>query len=96
MPGYGYKATVQKLLQSGLDAATPCAIISHATGKDQQVYQTTIQDLPNSPHLPAPTLLVVGEVARFVNDSAFVQFSSSVFIKSEFQFENLQNQESVE
>lgn len=98
MPGYGYAATAQKLVQSGLDAATPCAIISHATGEDQQVFQTTIQDLPNSPHLPAPTLLVVGEVARFASDSTLVQFSSSVSIslKSEFQFENLQNQESAE
>ena len=94
MPGYGYAVTSQKLIQSGLDAATPCAIISHATGEDQQVYQTTIQNLPGSPHLPAPTLLVVGEVARFACDSALIQFSLSV--EPEFLFENLQSQESAE
>jgi uroporphyrin-III C-methyltransferase len=93
MPGYSYEATAQKLIQSGLDPSTPCAIISHATKEDQQVYQTNIQDLPDSPHLPAPTVLVVGEVVRFASDSAFAQFSLSV--KPEFQFENLQNQESA-
>ncbi len=98
MPGYGYEATAQKLIKSGLDAATPCAIISHATGEDQQVFQTNIQDLANAPHLPAPTLLVVGEVARFASDSALVQFSLlvPVSVEPEFRFENLQNQESSE
>lgn len=96
MPGYGYEGTAQKLIQSGLDTSTPCAIISHATGEDQQVYQTTIQDLPNSPHLPSPTLLVVGEVVRFASDSALAQFSLSASVETEFRFENLQIQESAE
>ncbi|HWF91281.1 MAG TPA: uroporphyrinogen-III C-methyltransferase [Terriglobales bacterium] len=98
MPGYGYEATGQKLIQSGLDAATPCAIISHATGEDQQVFQTNIHDLANAPHLPAPTLLVVGEVARFASDSALAQFSLLVpaSVGPEFRFENLQQQESSE
>jgi uroporphyrin-III C-methyltransferase len=94
MPGYSYGATSQKLIQSGLDRATPCVIISHATGEDQQVHQTNIQDLPHSPHLPAPTVLVVGEVARFASDSALVQFSLAV--EPEFRLENLQSQESAE
>lgn len=98
MPGYGYEATSQKLIQSGLDAATPCAIISHATAEDQQVFLTNIQDLPHSPQLPAPTLLVVGEVARFASDSALAQFSLlvPVSVGPEFRFENLQKQESSE
>jgi uroporphyrin-III C-methyltransferase len=98
MPGYGYEATAKKLIGSGLDAATPCAIISHATAPDQQLYQTTIQDLPHSPHLPAPTLLVVGEVARFAGDSTLAQFSLfvPVSVEPEFRVENLQKQESTE
>jgi uroporphyrin-III C-methyltransferase len=100
MPGYGYEVTAQKIIQSGLDAATPCAIISHATGEDQQVYQTTIQDLPNSPQLQAPTLLVVGEVVRYASDSVLLQFSLplsvTASVEPEFRFENLQNQESAE
>jgi len=98
MPGYRYEATAQKLVQSGLDASTPCAIISHATAEDQQAFLTNIQDLSNSPHLPAPTLLVVGEVARFASDSALAQFSLfvPVSVGPEFQFENLQKQESSE
>jgi uroporphyrin-III C-methyltransferase len=65
MPGHQREETARKLLGAGLAADTPCAIISHATSQDQQVHRTTIQDLPSAPKLPAPTLLVVGEVARF-------------------------------
>lgn len=64
MPGSHYERTAQKLLLAGMKQSTPCAIISHATSGDQQVHVTTIADLASSPQLPAPTLLVVGEVVR--------------------------------
>jgi siroheme synthase len=41
---------------------TPCALISRATSPDQQVYHTIVGELRSAPRLPAPTLLVVGEV----------------------------------
>jgi len=65
MPGYDYPATSRHLIAAGLKPATPCAVISKATTPDQQVHQTTLQDLHSSPSLPSPTLLVVGEVVRF-------------------------------
>jgi len=68
MPGYHYQRTAQNLIEAWLKEATPCSIISHATSREEQVYQTTLQDLPLAPRLPAPTLLVVGEVVRFTGD----------------------------
>jgi uroporphyrin-III C-methyltransferase len=67
MPGYQYQSTVRRLIEAGLEATTPCAIISQATSPDQQVHHTTLQDLPIAPRLPAPTLLIVGEVVRFAD-----------------------------
>jgi uroporphyrin-III C-methyltransferase len=64
MPGYAYASTSRRLLDAGLKSNTPCAIVSRATLADQQVYNTTVGNLPGAPHLPAPTLLIVGEVAR--------------------------------
>ena len=65
MPGYAYEETKGKLLKAGLSSRTPCAVISKATSPEEQVYRTTIANLHRAPKLPAPTLLVVGDVVRF-------------------------------
>jgi len=62
MPGQNYSEVAAKLKSAGLAAETPCAIISRATTADQRTHRSTIADLPRSPKLAAPTLLVVGEV----------------------------------
>ena len=64
MPGHDYSLTSRRLLDAGLRAETPCAIVSRATSNEQQIHLTTVTDLALSPHLPAPTLLIVGEVVR--------------------------------
>jgi len=64
MPGPKYSGIARKLSSAGLSLATPCAIISRATTADERVYRTHLADLGSVPHLPAPTLLVVGEVLR--------------------------------
>ncbi len=64
MPGYNYKSTAEQLLRSGVLATTPCAIVSQATQSNEQVHLTTVEELHESPRLPSPTLLVVGEVVR--------------------------------
>jgi siroheme synthase len=51
-----------KLLRAGLKSTTPCALISHATSDEQRIHRTTLEQLPSSPSLPTPCLLVVGEV----------------------------------
>jgi siroheme synthase len=77
MPGYEYAGTARRLLAAGLRLATPCAVISQATSSDQQVYRTTISELSGVPRLPAPTLLVVGEVVRLTaEDSRFADAAS--------------------
>jgi uroporphyrin-III C-methyltransferase len=67
MPGYNYAATCRQLVSAGLEPTTPCAVISKATSPDQQIHQTTLQDLHTAPRLPAPTLLMVGEVVRLAH-----------------------------
>jgi uroporphyrin-III C-methyltransferase len=62
MPGYEYEATAQQLHAKGLPGATPCAILSRATSRDEQIHLTTLDGLPSAPRLAAPTLLIVGEV----------------------------------
>jgi uroporphyrin-III C-methyltransferase len=64
MPGHDYHEIADRLLLAGVDRSTPCAIVSRAMASDQQVHVTTISSLPDSPLLPAPSLLIVGEVIR--------------------------------
>jgi uroporphyrin-III C-methyltransferase len=62
MPGFHYQETADQLLKAGLKPTTPCAIVSRVTSPEQRIYRTTVADLPGSPLLPAPTLLLIGEV----------------------------------
>jgi len=64
MPGYEYRNTAHQLQRAGIPGSTACAIISQATSHHEQVHVTTVEHLSNSPRLPSPTLLVVGEVVR--------------------------------
>lgn len=73
MPGYHYEATAQALIAAGLDAATPCAIISQVASANEQVSCTTLAALPQVQQLPAPTLLIVGEVVRFADHASLRQ-----------------------
>ena len=62
MPGPDYEGAALRLFDAGMKGNTPCALISRATSPHQQVYHTTVGELRSAPRLPAPTLLVVGEV----------------------------------
>jgi uroporphyrin-III C-methyltransferase len=64
MPGQDYESTAHRLLEAGMNGDTPCALISRATTQEQQVYRTTVWQLRSAPALPAPTLLIVGEVTQ--------------------------------
>jgi uroporphyrin-III C-methyltransferase len=64
MPGHDYSSIARKLRSAGLPDETPCAVVSRATTSEEQVFSTNIENLENAPHLPAPTLLVIGEVLR--------------------------------
>lgn len=62
MPGYDYDQIKRRLMSAGMRGETPCAVVSRATSKDEQVLRTTVEKLPDTSHLAAPTLLFVGEV----------------------------------
>jgi uroporphyrin-III C-methyltransferase len=64
MPGRRYSELAGKLRSAGLPDDTPCAIISRATTAEEQVFSTNVANLGEAPRLPAPTLLVIGEVLR--------------------------------
>ncbi|MGC1436617.1 MAG: uroporphyrinogen-III C-methyltransferase [Terriglobales bacterium] len=68
MPGHNYSGIARKLRSAGLPDETPCAIISRATTSDEQIFSTKVENLGDAPHLPAPTLLVVGKVVRHAED----------------------------
>jgi uroporphyrin-III C-methyltransferase len=72
MPGQNYADIAKRLTLAGLDADTPCAVVSRATTKNQRSHRTTVLDLPRAPQLASPTLLVVGEVVRLSNPAALV------------------------
>jgi siroheme synthase len=67
MPGYAYEETRARLVKAGLSSRTPLAVISQASSPREQVFRTTIANLHLAPRLPAPTLLVVGDVVRFAD-----------------------------
>jgi uroporphyrin-III C-methyltransferase len=64
MPGKNYGEIAAKMIENGLNARTPCVIVANATLAGEQVHRTTLQDLALEERLPAPSLLIVGEVAR--------------------------------
>jgi uroporphyrin-III C-methyltransferase len=64
MPGPDYSRTAQQLIASGLDANTPCVLVSNAARSTEQVCYMTISDLPFALGIAAPAVLIVGEVAR--------------------------------
>lgn len=77
MPGKDYSEIATRLISAGLEGQMPCAIISRATTAHQQVHHTTIADLPRSPRLPAPTLLMVGQVVRLADPAVLLQESAA-------------------
>lgn len=64
MPGAAYAELASALLNHGLDAHTPCVIVSAAAQKSQQMHWTDVAGLRKLSGIPAPALLIVGRVAR--------------------------------
>ncbi|HLJ85581.1 MAG TPA: uroporphyrinogen-III C-methyltransferase [Candidatus Angelobacter sp.] len=63
MPGPHYGATAQQLLQMGLDASTPCALVSNASRTNEQVRFLLLSELPSVTGVVTPAVLLVGRVA---------------------------------
>jgi uroporphyrin-III C-methyltransferase len=63
MPGPDYSRTVEGLVESGQDPATPCAVVSNAGRTNEEVRFLTLHELASAKGIPAPAMLIVGEVA---------------------------------
>ena len=77
MPGSDYAGVVSRLLQEGFSNETPCAVISAISRETQSVLRTSLGALPNSGDLPAPSILIIGEVLRQDDVSALTLSDAS-------------------
>jgi uroporphyrin-III C-methyltransferase len=63
MPGNRYAELSAELQAAGIGAEIPCVVISRATTKDEIIYRTTVEKLPECPAAASPSLMVVGSIA---------------------------------
>jgi len=70
MPGRNFAALQQELLDAGLDAELPAAIVSAASTPEQREHCTTLGQLDNVPPMPAPTILLIGRTLEHAARSA--------------------------
>jgi uroporphyrin-III C-methyltransferase len=60
MPGHNFASLQEELLDAGLPADTPAAVVSRASTPEQHEFHTTLGDLTNAPRLDAPNILLIG------------------------------------
>ena len=88
MPGADYQELAAKLCADGLRPETPCLIVSHATTREQRVHATTLANLAEAPHYPAPVLLIVGSVAaKYIGQASSVAGSKDSTPSPAFTFD---------
>lgn len=67
----GLQQICQQLVQHGMNPETPCALVQQATTRQQRVWRSTVQKLPQMimpERVKPPTLLLVGEVVGLYPD----------------------------
>ena len=74
MPGTDYARVMQQLRDAGWPEDMPCAIVSHASGKDQAIRSTILAKLADEAALPAPAIMVVGRVVPGVAEEISREF----------------------
>ena len=77
MPGSEYGSISADLRAGGVNAGTPCAIVSRASRSGQTILAATVDQLPAISALPAPALLIVGAVADSVATRALTPFRAN-------------------
>jgi uroporphyrin-III C-methyltransferase len=78
MPGTDYARVMQQLRDAGWPDDMPCAIVSHASGKDQAIRSTILAKLADEATLPAPAIMVVGRVVAEVAEEIGREFRIGV------------------
>ena len=79
MPGHQYREIASRLEAAGVSSKTPCAIVSRASTPEQQSLLTTVGALGAAERLPAPTLVIVGDVVRSAGDSVHQSLAALPF-----------------
>lgn len=74
MPGTDYARVMQQLRDAGWPDDMPCAIVSHASGKDQAIRSTILAKLSDEGALPAPAIMVIGRVVADVAEEIGREF----------------------
>lgn len=64
MPGSDYQSVSELLGAAGFSATTPCLLVCSTSLPEQQIRRTILRHLGAEPALPAPALLIVGDVAQ--------------------------------
>jgi uroporphyrin-III C-methyltransferase len=78
MPGPDYAPVVSRLYKEGFSPETPCAVVSAASQENQSALQTTLGALPNMGPLPAPSILLVGDVLEQPQEMSFAPRASLI------------------
>ena len=76
MPGQDYARLRATLLEAGISGDTPCVIVSCASRPSQQVRWIQVDRLSETEPIPAPSLLLVGRVARCISEGERPEFAS--------------------
>ena len=61
MPGSDYARLAAQILASGFGPDTPCVIVSNVSTAKEQTMSTSISHLAETPVLPAPCVILVGD-----------------------------------
>jgi uroporphyrin-III C-methyltransferase len=64
MPGPDYVSLQAELQAAGVQSDTPCLLVSAASREASRMHETVAAKLAEVPPLPAPSILIVGDVAR--------------------------------
>ena len=79
MPGRDYERVARALRDVvGLAEETPCLIVSQASAPQESIFRADLASLGSAPALPAPALLIVGEVAAAAKAEAASAIVESV------------------
>lgn len=70
MPGPDYGRTSRELVEAGVDPCTPCVVVSSAGRKQEEIHFVNLNELASASGIPAPALLIVGEVTRLNSKAA--------------------------